>query len=60
MERKSRILIDQAHSQAWTIDLDLAAQMNPANPADASYANFKVIAEEAGFEVLPHTEGVIS
>ncbi len=60
MERKSRILIDQAHSQAWTIDLDLAAQMNPANPADASYANFKVIAEEAGFEVLSHSEGVIS
>ncbi len=60
MERKSRILIDQAHSQAWTIDLDLAAQMNPANPADASYANFKVIAEEVGFEVLSHSEGVIS
>ena len=60
MQRKSRILIDQSHSQAWAIDLEQAAQMNPANPADASYANFKVIAEEAGFEVLPHTEGVIS
>ena len=60
MERKSRILIDQSHSQAWTIDLDLAAQMNPANPADASYANFKVIAEEAGFEVLAHSSGAIS
>ena len=60
MERKSRILIDQAHSQAWTVDLDLAAQMNPANPADASYANFKVIAEEAGFEVMVHTSGAIT
>ena len=60
MERKSRILIDQAHSQAWTVDLDLAAQMNPANPADASYANFKVIAEEAGFEVMVHTSGAIA
>ena len=60
MQRKSRILIDQSHSQAWTIDLDLAAEMNPANPADASYANFKELAESAGFEVLAHTSGTIS
>jgi hypothetical protein len=60
MERKSRILIDQAHSQAWTVDLELAAQMNPANPADASYANFKTIAEEAGYEVLVHASGEIN
>jgi hypothetical protein len=60
MERKSRILIDQAHSQAWTVDLELAAQMNPANPADASYANFKTIAEEAGYDVLVHASGEIN
>ena len=60
MQRKSRILIDQSHSQAWTIDLELAAEMNPANPADASYANFKELAESAGFDVLSHTSGTIS
>ncbi len=60
MQRKSRILIDQSHSQAWTIDLEQAARMNPANPADASYAIFKELAEEAGFEVQAHTTGVIS
>jgi hypothetical protein len=59
MERKSRILIDQAHSQAWTVDPELAAQMNPANPADASYANFRVIAEEAGFDVAVHASGAL-
>ena len=60
MQRKSRILIDQSHSQAWTIDLELAAEMNPANPADASYANFKEFAESAGFEVISHSLGIIS
>ena len=60
MQRKSRILIDQSHSQAWTIDLELAAEMNPANPAAASYANFKEFAESAGFEVVSHSSGMIS
>ena len=60
MQRKSRILIDQSHSQAWTIDLALAQQMNPANPADASYAKLRELAEDAGYEVLAHTTGEIS
>ncbi len=60
MQRKSRILIDQAHSQAWTLDLELAHTMNPANPADASYAKFCELAEQAGYEVLPHLKGAIS
>jgi hypothetical protein len=60
VQRKSRILIDQSHSQAWTIDLALAQQMNPANPADASYAKLRELAEDAGYEVLAHTTGEIS
>ena len=60
MQRKSRILIDQSHSQAWTIDLSLAQQMNPANPADASYAKLQELAEDAGYEVLAHKTGTIS
>lgn len=60
MQRKSRILIDQSHSQAWTIDLALAQQMNPANPADASYAKLRELAEDAGYEVVAHTTGEIS
>ncbi len=60
MQRKSRILVDQAHSQAWTIDSALALQMNPANPADASYAKLRELAEDAGYEVLAHKEGSIT
>ncbi len=60
MQKKSRILIDQSHSQAWTIDLGLATQMNPANPADASYAKLRELAEDAGYEVVAHKEGSIS
>jgi hypothetical protein len=60
VQRKSRILIDQSHSQAWTIDLALAQEMNPANPADASYAKLRELAEDAGYEVLAHTTGEIS
>src|SRR5699024_3439766 len=32
------VLIDQAHSSAWSTDPARAATMNPANPADASLA----------------------
>lgn len=60
MQRKSRILIDQAHSQAWTIDLSLAQQMNPANPADASYARFQELAQDDGYEVTAHKNGSIT
>jgi hypothetical protein len=60
MQKKSRIIIDQSHSQAWTIDSNLAIQMNPANPADASYAKLRELAEDAGYEVVAHKEGIIS
>lgn len=60
MQKKSRILIDQSHSQAWTIDPALALQMNPANPADASYAKLRELAEDAGYEVLAHKQGSIT
>jgi hypothetical protein len=34
--------------------------MNPANPADASYAKLRELAEDAGYEVLAHKEGSIT
>lgn len=60
MQRNSRILIDQSHSQAWSIDLSVAQEMNRANPADASYAKFVALAQDAGYEVLPHKTGTIT
>ena len=51
MRRTARILVDQAHRQAWTCDLELAASINPANPADASYALMAQSAVDGGFEL---------
>ena len=51
MKKFAQILIDQAHRQAWSVDPDQAAKMNPANPKDASYAKMANLAIEAGFGV---------
>ena len=34
----ARVLFDEAHSEAWTIRPELASEMQPAHPGDASYA----------------------
>ena len=34
----ARVLIDESHRQAWSTRPEIAARMNPVNPADASYA----------------------
>ena len=34
----ARVLFDEAHSEAWTIRTELAREMQPAHPGDASYA----------------------
>ena len=49
----TKILVDQSHSQAWALDLDVAARMNPANPADASYQQFAQSLEAIGFGYEP-------
>ena len=33
-----RVLFDEAHQEAWTVRPEVAAQMQPTHPADASYA----------------------
>jgi hypothetical protein len=33
----ARVLFDEAHSEAWTIRPELAREMQPAHPGDASY-----------------------
>ncbi len=59
MQNPARILIDQSHNQAWAVDPAVAAEMNPANPADASYDAFARTARDAGFEVLTHSAGLL-
>jgi hypothetical protein len=34
----ARVLFDEAHSEAWTIRPELAREIQPAHPGDASYA----------------------
>ena len=46
-----KVLVDQAHSSAWSLDRSVAAGMNPANPADASLALAADALRARGFEV---------
>ncbi len=57
MRPLARVLVDESHRQAWTTRPDLAAQMNPVNPADASYARAATSAARAGLSVDVHTGG---
>ena len=51
------VLIDQAHSSAWSTDRERAAAMNPANPADASLALAVEALAERGMTVRDHEHG---
>ncbi|MEN9710263.1 MAG: hypothetical protein RL441_255, partial [Actinomycetota bacterium] len=55
-----RILVDEAHRQAWTIRSEKAAAMNPQNPADASMVIAADRARAAGFVVEAFTEGLFT
>ena len=48
----ARVLLDQAHSSAWSIDPELAERMNPANPGDASLARAAAVLRERGTDDL--------
>ena len=60
MQKLAQILIDQSHRQAWALDIDVAAKLNPANPADASYSKMAQAAEVAGFGVASFSSGPIT
>ena len=51
-----RILVDEAHRQAWTTRPELAEVMNPQNPADASYALIAQSARAAGLSLIHISE----
>ena len=52
----ARILFDEAHNEAWTIRPELAPQMQPTHPADASYARAAAALTERDFAVAPNTD----
>ena len=47
----ARVVFDEAHSEAWTVRSDLARQMQPAHPGDASYARAAAALAERDFVV---------
>ena len=56
----ARIMFDESHRQAWSIRPEAAAQMNPANPADAGYVRAAGVLRTAGFEVAAHVAGQLT
>ena len=56
----ARVVFDEAHSEAWTIRPELAREMQPAHPGDASYARAAAALAERDFVVEPHAEGPLT
>jgi Family of unknown function (DUF6421) len=56
----ARVVFDEAHSEAWTIRPEVAAQMQPAHPADSSYAKAAAVLRQRDFEVRPHIGGELA
>jgi hypothetical protein len=52
----ARVLFDEAHSEAWTIRPELARAMQPAHPADSSYARAASMLAARDFAVEPNVD----
>ncbi len=59
MRPLARVLVDESHRQAWSTRPEVAALMNPVNPADASYAVAAGAADRSGLDVSVHAEGAL-
>ena len=55
-----RVLFDEAHSEAWTIDPAAALAMNPVNPADAGYTHAAELLRARGHRVQAHRAGAFT
>src|SRR3954453_2879424 len=60
MENFPRLVFDEAHSEAWSLSPDTAKQINPVNPADASYALAGQELSRRGFDIHAHTDGPLT
>jgi hypothetical protein len=60
MQSFPRVLVDEAHSEAWSIDPATAVRMNPVNPADASYAQAAETLRRRGCDVAVHADGAFT
>ena len=55
--KTARVLFDEAHSEAWTIDSARAREMQPAHPADSSFAAAAAARAERDFAVTARRSG---
>jgi len=56
----ARVVFDEAHSEAWTARPELASQMQPAHPGDASYARAAAALAERDFVVEVNADAPLS
>ena len=54
-----RVVFDESHSNAWSLEPEVAARINPAQSADASYALAAEALRSRGFEVVAHEQGAL-
>ena len=54
----ARVVFDESHGEAWSIQPDTAAALRPEHPAAASYAAAALA--ERDFEVATHTGGSLT
>jgi len=59
MRKVARVLFDESHRQAWTVRPEIARAMQPAHPADSSYARAADALEARDFTVAVHAEGAL-
>src|SRR5215212_477153 len=57
MRKPVRVLFDEAHGEAWTIQPEVAAAIQPSHPEDASYARAADALRARDFAVGAHTAG---
>ncbi len=60
MRPVARVLVDESHRQAWSVRPEVAAAMNPTNPADASYQIAADQARRSGLAVDVHVTGPLT
>ncbi len=56
----AHILFDEAHAEAWTIRPDIAREMQPAHPQDASYELAAESLRGRDLSVVAHTDGPLT
>jgi hypothetical protein len=58
--KTARVLFDECHSEAWTIDAETARTMQPAHPEDSSYALAARALTERDFVVAANLAGPLT